>query len=80
MVRVMRARRRATSMPEGLHPIAVTADAVGAAQRNTTAVPIWHQGTSDSLARVGDDISILEQEIAFLDALCRCYEQDSLGC
>jgi hypothetical protein len=65
-------------MPEGLQTVIVTADAVGAEQ-NTTAVPIWHQGTSDSLARVGDDIRILEREIAFLDALCRCYEEASLA-
>ena len=65
-------------MPEGLQAVTVTVDAVGAGQ-NTTAVPTRHQGTSYSLARVGDDIRILEQEIAFLDAVCRCYEQDSLG-
>jgi hypothetical protein len=64
-------------MPEGLQAVTVTADAVGAEQ-NTTAVWTRHQGTSDSLARVGDDICILEQEIAFLDALCRCYAQESL--
>ena len=65
-------------MPEGLQAVTVTVDAV-AAEQNTTAVSTRHQGTSDSLARVGDDIRILEQEIAFLDAVCRCYEQDSLG-
>ena len=64
-------------MPEGLQIVTVTLDAV--TEQNTTAVPTRHQGTSDSLARVGDDIRILEQEIAFLDALCRCYEQESLG-
>ena len=62
-------------MPEGLRTVTVTVDAVGAEQ-NTTAVQTRHQGTSDSLARVGDDIRILEQEIAFLDAVCRCYEQE----
>jgi hypothetical protein len=65
-------------MPEGLKSAVATNDSVEA-QQNTSAMPTPHQGTSDPLVRVGDDIRSLEQEIAFLDALCRCYGQASFA-
>ncbi len=67
-------------MPEGLltvseNPIAI-ADVPGS-QRPSRVVPICHQPPSDALARVESEIRSLEQELAFIGALCRSYEQMS---